>query len=450
MKKPHPKLDLRTRHKVMICYVHYSTEMRFCQVNIEFGKTYWSDEEPEVYGERLSFDDLQTIEEGEIVLVEDDAEVEPYGGVAARLYSLNDYCAEFDRGKSKLIVVCREDMDESDEDGGDFAMVWRIRNHDKQEIKEEPEMIVTEQRTPPADANLAVTEQYTTAYNLNVKIHTSMQAIQQNLYDMCSALKQMRDGKLYKELGYQNFEEYCEKETPFSRRQAYKYITIMETLPNDFVNSSSQIGVQKMYLLTALTDDQREELTQTVDLESTTVRELKAQIAALQSQNADTEKARIDAEERAQKWYDEAQGAKEEAKEAEEAKERNRLTLVGLMEKKQEQVRQLEAKIKELENQPQDVAVVDRTEEIDRLNAEIAALREKLAEKPDMQLPMNVEPIYQQDTKAVYNAYLRSVTTTLENLCRFIRTNRSDKNHDYFEENFRLTLENAVKSIEEE
>ena len=50
-------------------------------------------------------------------------------------------------------------------------------------------MIETGMRTPPADASLAVTEQYTEAYNLNVKIHTSMQAIQQNLYDMCSALK---------------------------------------------------------------------------------------------------------------------------------------------------------------------------------------------------------------------------------------------------------------------
>lgn len=316
--------------------------------------------------------------------------------------------------------------------------------------QEEPEMIVTEQRTPPADASLAVTEQYTTAYNLNVKIHTSMQAIQQNLYDMCSALKQMRDGKLYKELGYQNFEEYCENGAGIGRQHAYKYISIIEKLPPDFVASMRQIGMTKLTLLTALTDDQREQITETVDLESTTVRELKAQIAALQSQNADSEKARLDAEERAQKWYDEAQDAKDAAKEAEEAKERNRLTLKSLIDRKVEQVRQLEAKISELENRPQDVAVVDRSEEIDRLNAEIAALRGKLAEKPDVQMSMNVEPIYRQDTKAVYNAYLRSVTTALENLCRFIRTNRRDANHDYFEENFRLTLENAVKSIEEE
>lgn len=285
-------------------------------MNIEFGKTYWSDDEPDVYGDRLTFDDLKSIQPDEIVLVEDDAEVTPYGGVAARLYSLDDVCAKFDRGTSKLIVVCREDMDEPDEDGGDFAMVWRIRNQNETK-KEEPEMIVTEQRTPPADANLAVTEQYTTAYNLNVKIHTSMQAIQQNLYDMCSALKQMRDGKLYKELGYQNFEEYCQKEAGISRQHAYRYITILEKLPPDFVTPGRQIGEHKLYLLTALTDDQREQIIETVDLESTTVRELKAQIAALQSQNADSEKARQDAETRAQKWYDKAQDMQEQIDELE-------------------------------------------------------------------------------------------------------------------------------------
>lgn len=419
-------------------------------MEIHIGEVYWSDDEPEVYGERLTFDDLKSIGPDEIVLVEDDAEVEPYGAVAARLYSLDDVCAKFDRGTSKLIVVCREDMYESDEDGGDFAMVWRIRNHDKQEIKEEPEMIVTEQRTPPADTNLAVTERYTQAYNLNVKIWASIQAVQQNLYDMCTAIKEMRDSKLYKELGYSSFENYTEECLGMKRRQAYNYIQIIDKLPADFVQPVAQIGMHKLLLLTALTDDQREQITETVDLESTTVRELKAQIAALQSQNADTEKARIDAEERAQKWYDEAQGAKEEAKEAEEAKERNRLTLKSLIDRKVEQLRQLEAKIGELESRPQDVAVVDRTEEIERLKAEIEELRGRLAEKPDVQMPMNVEPIYRQDTKAVYNAYLRSVTTALENLCRFIRTNRRDVNHDYFEENFRLTLENAVKSIEEE
>ena len=308
-------------------------------------------------------------------------------------------------------------------------------------------MIVTENRTPPADANLAVTERYTEAYNLNVKIHTGMQMIEQSCYDVGTALKKMRDDKLYKELGYQNFEDFCEKEAGMSRMHAYRFINIIEKLPSDFVTSMLQIGMSKLTLLTALTDDQREQLTETVDLESTTVRELKAQIAALQSQNADSEKARLDAETRAQQWYDKAQDAEDAAKEAEEAKERNRLTLKSLIERKAEQVRQLEAKIGELESRPQDVAVMDRTEEIDRLNAEIADLRGKLAEKPDVQMPMSVEPIYQQDTKAVFKPYYTAAVDAINRLADFIAQHSSDKNYDFFIEKMHSAFAFADEKI---
>lgn len=295
-------------------------------------------------------------------------------------------------------------------------------------------MIETGMRTPPADVSLAVTEQYTEAYNLNVKIHTSMQAIQQNLYDMCSALKRMRDGKLYKELGYQNFEDYCERETPFSRRQAYKYITIIETHTADFVNSSSQIGVQKLYLLTALTDEQRTELTETVDLESVTVRELREQIATLQ---AAKETAQADAAQ-----------AKDAVREAEEAKERNRLTLRGIIDKKVELVHQLEAKVKELESKPQDVAVVDHTEEVNALKAEIEQLRDQLSEKPDTQLALGVEPIYQTDSKALFKPYLTAAADAVNRLAEFIGQHSSDPNYDFFIGKMQAAFDFANKKIQ--
>ena len=279
-------------------------------------------------------------------------------------------------------------------------------------------MIETGMRTPPADTSLAVTEQYTEAYNLNMKIHTSMQAIQQNLYDMCSALKRMRDGKLYKELGYQNFEDYCQQEAGFTRQQAYKYIGIVEHLPEDFVNSGLQIGVKKLYLLTALTDEQRTEIAETVDLESTTVRELKAQITVLQSAKDSAE-------------ADAAQ-ARDAAREAEEAKERNRLTLRGIIDKKVELVHQLEAKVKELESRPIETAVVDHTEEIDALKTEIEQLRAQLAEKPDTQLALGVEPIYQKDTTETFKAYLANVGDAIDRLVDYIGQHQSDKNYEFF------------------
>ena len=287
-------------------------------------------------------------------------------------------------------------------------------------------MIETGMRTPPADTSLAVTERYTQAYNLNVKIWASIQAVQQNLYDMCTAIKEMRDSKLYKELGYSSFEDYTEECLGMKRRQAYYYIQIVEKLPDNFVQSTAQIGVEKLRLLTALTDDQREEITQTVDLESTTVRELREQISRLQAAK-DTAEA-------------DAAQAKDAVQEAEEARERTRLTLKGMLDKRIEQVHQLEAQIKELENKPQDVAVVDHSEEIDQLNAEIERLRKQINEKPDTQLSLGVEPIYQNDTKSVFKPYLTAAVDALNRLTAFMEQNAGDTNMDFFVEKSEAAL----------
>ena len=273
------------------------------------------------------------------------------------------------------------------------------------------------------------------------------EVIYQSLYGMCTAIKQMRDSKLYKALGFDTFEAYTEEKLGMKRSQAYNYITIAEKLTEDFVQPVGQIGMRKLLMLAALTDDERAEIVQNTNLAETTVRELKAQIAALQSQNADSEKARLDAETRAQQWYDKAQDAEEAVKEAEEAKERNRLTLKSLIERKAEQVRQLEAKIGELESRPQDVAVMDRTEEIDRLNAEITELRGKLAEKPDMQMPMNVEPIYRQDTKAVFKPYYTAAVDAINRLADFIAQHSTDKNYNFFIEKMHSAFAFADEKI---
>ena len=77
-------------------------------------------------------------------------------------------------------------------------------------------------------SEMILSEQYKTAAELNQKIIIAAQMAQQNLYSMCRMLKQMRDDKLYKELGYQNFEDYCEQEVGMKRRNAYNYISIIE------------------------------------------------------------------------------------------------------------------------------------------------------------------------------------------------------------------------------
>jgi myosin heavy subunit len=55
-------------------------------------------------------------------------------------------------------------------------------------------------------------------------------------------------------------------------------INIVEKLSEDFFHSSGKIGMTKLSLLADLSEDQREEIVENIDIESTSVRELKAEI----------------------------------------------------------------------------------------------------------------------------------------------------------------------------
>ena len=132
------------------------------------------------------------------------------------------------------------------------------------------------------------------AIELNEQIIFKAQLAQKNLYDMCVMLKQMRDDKLYKELGYANFEDYCENEVGMNRRNAYRYIGVIENVKN--VTSMSQIGMTKLSLLASLSEVQQEEIQQNVNLEETSVRELKAEIAKLKDDNDKIRSAKISME----------------------------------------------------------------------------------------------------------------------------------------------------------
>ena len=146
-----------------------------------------------------------------------------------------------------------------------------------------PEYAVTADGRQP-DAN-TITDNYLKAVNINRNIVINTQAIEMSLYEVCKGLKTMRDDKLYKELGYKNFEEYCEKETKFSRVNVYRYISIAENLPEDFVTPVLQIGATKLSLLSKLTEEERTEITESTDLESVSKRELEEKIKEIRSLN---------------------------------------------------------------------------------------------------------------------------------------------------------------------
>lgn len=297
-------------------------------------------------------------------------------------------------------------------------------------------------------------DQHEQAVKLHQEIMVSASLAQQNIWTMCTKLKEMRDGKLYKVLGYQNFEDYCENEVGFNRKQAHKYISIIEKVNLENVHSSGQIGVTKLALLATVSESEQQEISEKVNLEETTVKELKAEIdklkkdnskldAKLKAETANAEEARSDLRE-AQKTL------KTESIKTCSERDRANKALEKLRSKEQE-ITRLERENKELRNRPTEVAVIDRpidddnpqlkeairilerenmkrNEEMDRQylkdrrelearkQAEINALREEYEKKlADAAQP--AEPI--DENKLKFKVYLTAAFDTLNRLLDF-------------------------------
>ena len=310
---------------------------------------------------------------------------------------------------------------------------------------------------------------YIKAQELDRRIKTSAQLAQQSLYDMCMGFKEMRDSKLYKELGYSDFGDYCENETGIKRRQVYSYIQVAEKLPDEFVHSSAQIGVKKLYLLSSLSEEERTEITEKTDLENTSVRELEQQIRQIRAEKdkAIADKSAAEAE---------ASAAAQQAKSLEKAK--NALS---------QQIAALEAEIKELENRPVEVAVepakdgiMDKTafdnicktyeEQIDkvqedalqdtiRLNREhteqmnsLKAENEKKLEELRSQLEaakreQSELTVTVPDSKETFKAYLATAIDAAKRLCEFIGNNSADSNHELFVTKAKQFFEKMTEEI---
>lgn len=220
---------------------------------------------------------------------------------------------------------------------------------------------------------ITVSENYTKAVEIHKKIIANAQIAQASILEMGKGLKEMCDGKLYKELGYATFEDYTQKAFGMNRNQAYKYISITENLSKDFVSSRIQnAGVTKLYLLSTLSEEQQAEITDVADIEKITVKELKEQIKMLEKKTDKITQEKSHAE------------AEIEA-------------LQNVNEKLVNKSRLLEKQIREIEEKPVEVAVQEKIVEVPIPNEEYEKKlkdfeqRKKQAEKEIAKLKTEIE-----------------------------------------------------------
>lgn len=130
-----------------------------------------------------------------------------------------------------------------------------------------------------------LSKQYIEASKLHQHIVTSAELAQQNIIEMCQGLKKMRDGKLYTAFGYETFEDYCEDMVGMKRSNVYNYISIIEKISPDKIQTLGQIGVSKLSLLARLSHTEQDEVINTVDVDNVSYRELQAKIKEIEKRN---------------------------------------------------------------------------------------------------------------------------------------------------------------------
>lgn len=251
-----------------------------------------------------------------------------------------------------------------------------------------------------------ITENYNRAVSLHRRICANAQAAQESLYEVCKGLKEMRDGKLYKELGYQNFEDYTQTELGIKRHMAQKYIAIAGIENGESIH---QIGVTKLALLAKLDEPERQEIIQNTDLESTSVKQLKEEISRLKADNAseiDSMKTRHN-----QEKADFMREKNELRKQLEELEKDRRDWIDANRENVEltKQISSLERQIEELENRPVEVAVKDNSEEIEKLKNQLEQEKQKVKIR---EIPDNSE---------IFEIYYQNCIDSIEKLFGFLR-----------------------------
>lgn len=230
------------------------------------------------------------------------------------------------------------------------------------------------------------------AVELDQQIKVYANLAWQNLLESAKCLKQMRDTKLYLELGYTDFEDYTEKSLGIKQRQAYTYIKAYEDLGERFLQSNASLGITKLGMLSQLPAPDRDDFVEAHDLAGMSVDEVKKLIA-----ENDQRGEQIDL------LTDERDNAIEEKDKLAEKLEDYKVRADDLKdenEKLSEEIEKLETELEAEKNKPAEVAVAEPSkEQIEKIKAEASA-----------QTKAELEKVHKKEIKEVKDKALEKAT----------------------------------------
>lgn len=233
--------------------------------------------------------------------------------------------------------------------------------------------------------------EYSRAVQADDFVNNGLKLAQIGITQMCAGVKMMHDGKLYKQFGFKNFEEYC-KSKGFSEKGGRRLVKIAEMLEQEKNRTSltdfSKLGVTVLGLLATLEPEQRDELAQNVDLETCSTRDIEKEIKVIKAQHkADIEIIKKQHQEvldrRKSKYETNIKEQYEMLEQAQRTCENYRERMKAAKEKAENltgHIVNLERQIQKLESAPKDVSVAIPAEITEKLQ-ELTIIKGELEQK---------------------------------------------------------------------
>lgn len=149
--------------------------------------------------------------------------------------------------------------------------------HYRKAKEEEEQQTFTTEIAEKTDTSIS-TERQDRAAQLTQRIMANGKIAASSMIEMGRDLKTVRDERLFTEMGYENFEEYCEKKIGIGKRHGYNFIQIYEKFGEEKLGQLQQLGITKLLEIAKLDDEDADDLMQNNDVNALSVRELSAKV----------------------------------------------------------------------------------------------------------------------------------------------------------------------------
>lgn len=133
--------------------------------------------------------------------------------------------------------------------------------------------------TEVAESNSQIsTERQKRAVKLTRQIISNGNIAASCMVEMGRDLKTVRDERLFSEMGYESFEEYCEKKVGVGKRHGYNFIQVFERFGEEKLAQLQGLGITKLLDMAKLDDEEVSDLMQNNNVAELSTRELSAKV----------------------------------------------------------------------------------------------------------------------------------------------------------------------------